>query len=53
MSWAHLPNTGVLYDQHPQFLEDITLIFSRRAIYERNKQAIEAEKQAYKQRGGR
>lgn len=28
MRWTHLPIDGGLYDQHPQFLDDLRLIMS-------------------------
>lgn len=44
MGWSALPNAGGLYDQHPQLLEEFTVIFARRAVYEKNQQAIKDAK---------
>lgn len=30
MKWAHLPVAGGIYDQHPDFVEQISFIFSER-----------------------
>jgi hypothetical protein len=40
MEWAALPVAGGLYDQHPQLLEEWTLIFKMKGDHEK----YEAEK---------
>jgi hypothetical protein len=30
MKWAHLPVAGGIYDQHPQFVDEIRFIFAER-----------------------
>lgn len=48
MKWAHLPEAGGLYDQHPDLLDGFALIFGKRAEYEdeqeRKRQAEERRK---------
>lgn len=31
MKWAHLPNAGGIYDQHPQLLLEWNAIFAKQA----------------------
>lgn len=38
MKWAHLPNAGGIYDQHPDLLDGFQIIF-----YERSKHEAEEE----------
>ncbi len=51
MKWAHLPVAGGLYDQHPQFLDEISYIFSERNKYQEKKRKDDERKQ--KMSGGR
>lgn len=44
MKWAHLPWAGGLYDQHPQFIEDVSYIFSERAKAQEKKQKEDERK---------
>jgi len=44
MKWAHLPNAGGLYDQHPELLEQFYWIFQRRAEKEEIKRKEEERK---------
>lgn len=37
MKWAHLPVPGGLYDQHPDFLDQIKHIFMEKGKYEEAK----------------
>lgn len=34
MEWSHLPNPGGIYEQDPEFLDDITTMFILRAQHE-------------------
>lgn len=51
MRWTHLPWPGGLYDQHPQFIEEIRYIFNERnAQREKEQQQRESQMNA-KNRG--
>lgn len=39
MNWSVLPVAGGLYDQHPDFIDQIQVIFQAKADAERRKQA--------------
>lgn len=45
MKWAHLPVAGGLYDQHPEFLAEISHIFSERNKYQEKKRKEDERKQ--------
>ncbi len=49
MKWSVLPVAGGLYDQHPDLLEQWSVIFSRRNAHEA-KQAREREQEAKRPR---
>ena len=44
--WSHLPVAGGWYDQHPQLIEEWTVIFNAKA----RRQAAEAAKQKHQHR---
>jgi hypothetical protein len=44
MKWSHLPVAGGLYDQHPQFLEEIAVIFQVRSEYQERKRKEDERK---------
>jgi hypothetical protein len=48
MKWAHLPNEGGIYNQDPQFIDDIDIIFNIKNAYEAS-QAKEQEKKMERQ----
>lgn len=51
MKWAQLPNSGGLYDQDPELLEQFRYIFGAQGAEEERK-AKERERSMGKQRGG-
>jgi hypothetical protein len=51
MKWAHLPVAGGIYDQHPQFIEEMRWIFQRRNEVQEQKR--KAEERKTKGRSGR
>jgi len=38
MKWAHLPVAGGIYDQHPEFVEQIRFIFAERDKFREEEQ---------------
>ena len=53
MKWAHLPVAGGLYDQHPQFVDEISIIFSERAKEQEKKRQQDERKQRASKSGGK
>lgn len=52
MKWAHLPMAGGLYDQHPQLLEEFSIIFAARAAKEERERKAEKRKAEMKSQSG-
>lgn len=44
LEWKHLPVAGGIYDQHPDFVEAMMMLFEERGKYEREKQKQEESK---------
>jgi hypothetical protein len=44
MKWAHLPNAGGLYDQHPELLDGFRYIFSVRGEEQERQRKLEEQK---------
>jgi len=49
MNWTHLPNAGGLYDQHPDFIADLWVIFAAQA----KKEAEEKRRQEFESKPNR
>lgn len=52
MRWAHLPNAGGLYDQHPDLLEKFRIIFAEQGKHDAREQA-KRERENKRKGGGR
>jgi hypothetical protein len=48
MKWAHLPEAGGIYDQHPDLLDAFLIIFHERSEFEAEE---ESKRQAESKRG--
>jgi hypothetical protein len=56
MKWAHLPVAGGIYDQHPQFLDELRFIFQERNLHqekEAKRREAEQKRQSHRVAGGR
>lgn len=51
MKWSHLPVAGGLFDQHPQFIEEVRYIFNERNAYREKKQSEREAEMSRKNRG--
>lgn len=52
MKWAHLPEPGGLYDQHPDLIAKFEYIFAKRAEYQEAERKREEAKQKRGGKGG-
>lgn len=50
MRWNHLPVSGGIYDQHPGFLDDMTVIMDAEAEAERRRERQREAKNKQSQR---